>query len=135
MNRTAPSPSLRVLVVDDCADTVESTAILLRMWGHEPITARDGPSALEAAGTLTPDVVLLDVGLPVLDGYQVARKMRQLPSLAGVYVVCLTGFSGEADRLRSLEAGCDDYWPKPVDPDRLRQLLACRAAHSSLPCG
>jgi CheY-like chemotaxis protein len=115
---------LRVLVVDDDADTRDTTACLLRMWGHRADTAGDGASALALAGSLVPDVVVLDIGLPRMDGYRVARRLREQPALAGVYVLCMTGFAGDADRALALEAGCDEHWPKPVEPDRLRDLLA-----------
>ncbi len=120
------APPLRVLVVDDDADTRDTTACLLRMWGHRADTAGDGAAALALAGSLVPDVVVLDVGLPRMDGYRVARQLREQPALADVFVLCMTGFARETDRALALEAGCDEHWPKPVDPERLRKLLASR---------
>jgi CheY-like chemotaxis protein len=76
--REGPHPHLLVLVVDDSRDSAESLALLVRLWGHEAVVTYDGPSALEAARARTPDVVLLDIAMPQMDGYQLARRLRQL---------------------------------------------------------
>jgi CheY-like chemotaxis protein len=124
MSEPSPSPPLRVLVVDDCADHTESMASLLRLWGHEAATALDGPAALAAAARdRPPDVVLLDVGLPGMDGYELARRLRRLPGLGRSLMLTISGYAGEADRARALAAGCS-HLVKPVDLNVLRDHLA-----------
>jgi signal transduction histidine kinase len=115
--------SRRVLAVDDNADAVESLAVLLGMQGHQVRTAHDGPDALEQAEAFRPEVVILDVGLPRMDGYEVARRLREREGMRGVLLVALTGYGREEDRRRSLEAGFDRHLVKPVDPDVLRDVL------------
>jgi signal transduction histidine kinase len=128
-----PGESLRVLVVDDSRDAAETLALLLRGLGHEVHTAYDGPSALEAAREQRPDVVLLDIGLPHMDGYEVATQLRQQPDTRAVLLVAMTGFGQEQDRQRSLAAGFDHHLVKPVDPVELQKLLARREAPTSAP--
>jgi two-component system CheB/CheR fusion protein len=119
MDKTA---HCRVLVVDDYPDTNTSLALLLRLWGHEVFTAEDGPSALQVVEHCKPDAVLLDVGLPGMDGYELAQQLRQGP-LRRALLVTVSGFGQEADHRRSQEAGCDCHLVKPVEPDVLRELL------------
>jgi two-component system CheB/CheR fusion protein len=113
----------RVLVVDDSVDSAETMARLLRMGGHHVQVALDGASALDAAATFVPDIVLLDIGLPGMDGYQVGRQLRHVPGMAEKLIVALTGYGQEQDRNRSREAGFDEHLTKPVDHDALRRLL------------
>jgi PAS domain S-box-containing protein len=117
-------PSLRVLVVDDNVDTAGSLAMLLRESGHDVRTAHDGPNALEAALNYRPNVVLLDIGLPGLDGYEVAKRLRQQPVLQQVALVAMTGYGQESDRQRSQQAGFDHHLVKPVDFGKVEQILA-----------
>ena len=117
-------PSLRILVVDDNADSVRSLGLLLTRSRHQVRTAHDGPSALEAALDFRPNVVLLDIGLPRMDGYEVARKMRQQPILTNVLLIALTGYGQESDRQRSRQAGFDHHLVKPLDFGKLEQILA-----------
>jgi CheY-like chemotaxis protein len=124
MGEHLSSGALRVLVVDDWPDTAESMASLLRIWGHEVRVAGDGPSALALAADLRPDAVLLDVGLPGMDGYEVARRFRGDPDLRRAFLVTVSGRDREAEEGRSREAGCDRHLMKPVDLDALRRLLA-----------
>ena len=126
MKATPLSTPLRVLVVDDWPDTAESMAVLLRLWGHDVRIAHDGPTALAVAALYRPDVVLLDVGLPCMDGYQVARRLRNDLRLRDAFVVSLTGYGQDSDLWRSREAGCDRHLLKPVDPEVLERLLASR---------
>ena len=126
MRQHTTSPPLRVLVVDDLPDMVQSMAILLPLWGHDVRTARDGLEALDVAADYRPNVVLLDVSMPGLNGYQVARQLRSLPTLSRTFLVSVTGHGGEADIQRSREAGCDYHLLKPVDPNDLERLLASR---------
>jgi len=123
-SRDARPPRRRILVVDDNLDAANSLARLLtRVYGQEVRMAHDGPSALVAAGEFLPEVVLLDIGLPGMDGYEVAHALRNLPESGGMLVVALTGWGQEKDRQRSREAGFDDHLVKPVDPEHLRAVL------------
>jgi two-component system CheB/CheR fusion protein len=114
----------RVLVVDDNTDTAESLAMLLRLKGHEVRIAYDGPAALETARSFQPEVVLLDIGLPGLDGYQVATRLRRRRRTAGSLLVALTGYGQEEDKLRAQDAGFDFHLTKPVAPQAIYDLLA-----------
>ncbi|HWE37965.1 MAG TPA: response regulator [Isosphaeraceae bacterium] len=117
-------PPLHVLVVDDNADAARLLARLLEVNGHHAEVAYDGPTALERAQARPPDVVLLDIGLPGMDGYEVARKLRASVGLDRALLVALTGYGQEEDRRRSREAGMDVHLTKPVDPRTLKELLA-----------
>ncbi len=112
-----------MLVVDDNADALESLALLLRTDGHEVCTAADGPGAVAMAKQFAPHAVLLDLGLPVLDGYVVAAALRQLPGGADVFIVAVTGYGQAEDVARSHAAGIDLHLVKPVEPDHIRELL------------
>ncbi len=120
----APEPAVRVLLVDDNADAADSLAMLLRLWGHEVAVAHDGPTALRTAEALDPQVALLDIGLPGMDGYALARRLRAQPGLGPIVLAALTGWGQEDDRRRSQEAGFDHHLLKPVDLSDLRELLA-----------
>jgi CheY-like chemotaxis protein len=114
----------RVLVVDDNVDTAESLALLLRMKGHEVAIAHDGLAALKMAGSFHPEVVLLDIGLPELDGYQVASRLRRRRQTAKALLVAMTGYGQDEDQLRAHEAGFDHHLIKPVDPTVIYELIA-----------
>jgi PAS domain S-box-containing protein len=116
--------ALRVLVVEDSEDTAEMMQALLEIDGHQVQTAGSGPAALEVAAATRPDVVLLDIGLPGLDGYQVAQRLRADPVLRDVALIAASGYGQEADRQRSREAGFDRHLVKPLDPHELREILA-----------
>jgi two-component system, chemotaxis family, CheB/CheR fusion protein len=115
--------SLRILVVEDSHDTADSLGLLLGLWGYQPVITYDGEGALAAASTVPPDVVFLDIGLPGMDGCEVARQLRQLPGTAHSLLVAITGFGQEADVQRCKEAGIDCHFLKPVDPEELKQVL------------
>jgi CheY-like chemotaxis protein len=115
---------MRVLVVDDSRDTVESTAMLLRLDGHEVAIARDGVAAIAQAAVFRPDLVLLDIALPVLDGYGAARRIQSLSFPPKPYLVAVTGYGTQQDRRLSGEAGFDLHLRKPVELDTCRGLLA-----------
>jgi CheY-like chemotaxis protein len=117
-------PSLRVLVVDDNVDTVTTLAMLVEESGHDVRTAYDGSAVLEAALDYRPHVVLLDIGLPGLNGFEVAKQIRQQPALQNAVLVAMTGYGGVSDRQRSQEAGFDHHLVKPGDFGKLLQLLA-----------
>jgi PAS domain S-box-containing protein len=120
----AAPPAQRILVVDDNRDAADSLGMLLRMMGNEVHTAHDGLEAVGAVATFQPDVVLLDLGLPKLNGYEVARRIREQEGGADILLVALTGWGQEEDRRRSREAGFDRHMTKPVEFDTLRKLLA-----------
>jgi PAS domain S-box-containing protein len=116
--------SLRVLVVDDNLDMAGSLELLLRDSGHDVRMAHDGPTALEAARDYRPDVVLLDIGLPELDGYEVAKRMRQQPALQNVVLVAMTGYGQESDRQRAQDAGFVHHLVKPAHFEQVQKILA-----------
>jgi CheY-like chemotaxis protein len=114
----------RVLVVDDNADGAEMLATMLALLGHEAMTAHDGPEALAAARSFGPDVVFLDIGLPEMDGYEVAKRLRADAVLAKAHLVALTGWGSEDDKKRTLDAGFDMHLTKPIEPSALTQVFA-----------
>jgi CheY-like chemotaxis protein len=116
----------RILIVDDNADSTRSMAILQKRRGHDTRTAFNGPDALALAAEFRPEVVLLDIGLPGMDGFEVACRLRGMPALAGVFLVAMTGYASDEDRGTAKAAGFDQYMVKPVDLDRLRELLRNR---------
>lgn len=118
-----PDSGWRVLVVDDNVDSADSIAMLLQMSGHEVRVSYSGPDAVETAVEYRPDIVLLDIGLPGIDGYEVARRLRKRPELREVKLIAVTGYGQEADRLQSQEAGFDYHLVKPVDAQKLQDLL------------
>ena len=119
-----PSSGHRLLVVDDNHDAANSLAMLLRMQGHEVRVAHDGLSAIDAARAFQPELVFLDIGMPGMDGYEVTRRLRQMPGMDGVPLVALTGWGQQEDRHRTAEAGFNHHLVKPLDPNTLNELLA-----------
>jgi PAS domain S-box-containing protein len=117
-------PSLRVMVVDDNVDTVTTLAMLVQESGHDVRTAYDGSAVLEAALDYRPNVVLLDIGLPGLNGFEVAKRLRQQPALRNAVLVAMTGYGQECDRQRSQQAGFDHHLVKPGDFGKVLQILA-----------
>jgi PAS domain S-box-containing protein len=126
--RQAAMPG-RVLVVDDNVDVADMVSILLQASGYEVRVAYTAQTALETAIESQPNIVLLDIGLPDIDGYEVARRLRQRPQLKDVKLVAITGYGREVDRQRSQEAGFDYHLVKPVDPIKLEALLVTLAKH------
>ncbi|RPI96408.1 MAG: response regulator, partial [Chloroflexi bacterium] len=124
-------PSLQVLVVDDNVDTAGSLAMLLEASGHEVRMAHDGPTALEAALKYRPNVMLLDLGLPGLNGFEVAKRLRQQPVFQNVVVVAMTGYGQEADRQRSFDAGFNHHLVKPADFGKVQEILATVSAKAT----
>ena len=129
VSESTPAVGRRILIVDDNEDGAESLAMLLQFGGHETQKAHDGVAALAAAERFRPDVVLLDIGLPRLNGHEVCRRIRQEPWGKDMVLVAFTGWGQEEDRQRSREAGFNTHMVKPVDHDLLEKLLA------SLPSG
>jgi signal transduction histidine kinase/CheY-like chemotaxis protein len=117
------APRCRVLCVDDNVDACTSLAMMLQLSGHEAVTANDGPAALATAASYQPDIVLLDIGLPGMDGYEVCKRLRAEPKFTGLLIVALTGWGQEEDRRRSQEAGFDLHVTKPIDPQYLEEVL------------
>jgi CheY-like chemotaxis protein len=121
---SAPVRPRKVLVVDDNVDAAESFAMLLQMAGHETRLAHDGADAMKAVRAFKPDVVLLDLGLPIIDGFAVARLIRQDAALRNVVLVALTGYGQDGDRQRTSEAGFDHHLVKPVDIAKVESILS-----------
>jgi CheY-like chemotaxis protein len=115
---------LRILVVDDRRDAVHTLAVLLRRIGHEVETAADGEAGLKGARAFRPDVVISDIGLPKMDGYQLARAIRHDRELAETYLIAASGYGQVEDQRRALEAGFNDFLTKPVGLEDLRSALA-----------
>ena len=119
-----PTATYRILVVDDNVDSAESLAMLLTIMGHETKTAYDGLEALDAAEAFSPQVILLDIGLPKLDGVEVCRRIRQQAWGKDMVVIALTGWGQDEDKRKTLAAGVDAHLVKPLVPAALEQLLA-----------
>jgi CheY-like chemotaxis protein len=119
-----PRTGLHVLVIEDDADTAQSCAVLLELLGHRVQVALDGPAALRMAAEAAPDVALIDIGLPGMDGCEVARQLRQLSGDRRPLLVAVTGYAQDEDRLSTRMAGIDLHLVKPVDPEALRKLLS-----------
>lgn len=113
----------RVLIIDDNQDAADTLADLVGLWGYEACVAYNGPSALDVARDHRPDFVILDIGMPAMDGFEVARRLRALPGFGGVVLTALTGYGQNNDRSRATDAGFDHHLTKPVDPEELRKLL------------
>ena len=113
----------RLMVIDDNKDAAESMSMLFELWGHEVICVYDGRTALETAAKFRPDAVFLDIGLPGMDGYEIAERLREIPQAARTVLVAITGYGQDEDRRRSREAGIDHHLVKPVAPDTLFKLL------------
>jgi CheY-like chemotaxis protein/anti-sigma regulatory factor (Ser/Thr protein kinase) len=120
----ATCPACNILVVDDNTDAANSLAKLLQMHGHEVQVAYDGPSGIEAAKSFLPDLILLDIGLPGMDGFEVAKHLRQEPGLKEVPLIAVSGYGREEDRQRSRQVGFNHHLVKPVDPQALPALFA-----------
>ncbi|HEX2546360.1 MAG TPA: ATP-binding protein [Ramlibacter sp.] len=114
----------RVLVVEDNADGRETLLMLLELFGHEVRGAGDGPAALEVAQAFAPAIVLLDLGLPGIDGFEVCRRLRAMPATRGATIYALTGWGAERDREKTAQAGFDGHLTKPVEPDALQEVIA-----------
>ena len=125
--RTGVTP-LRILVVDDSPDAADSLGLLLSVLGHQVRVVYDGPTALQAASSFQPQLVFLDIGLPGMDGYEVAQRLRRQSGLRDVCLIAATGFGQEAERRRCLEEGFDHFLLKPFDPTELEALLAAKSA-------
>ena len=117
------SGGLKVLIVEDNEDSAQMMSFMLELGGHEVRTAHDGSEALEAARAFGPQAVLCDIGLPGMNGYEVAARLREQPAFQQTPLIALTGYGEEDARRRSKEAGFDYHLVKPVEPDALAALL------------
>lgn len=124
-----------ILIVDDNLDAAQILGELLTMQGHEIRIAYDGPSALDIVKDFTPRIGLLDIGLPIMDGYEVAGHLRAMPQLDGIRLIALTGYGQASDKLRSLQAGFDHHLVKPVDIDVVEELIRSTLAASAAASG
>jgi CheY-like chemotaxis protein len=129
-------PGLRVLVVDDNVDAAHTLAMLVQLAGHDVRIAYDGPPALTMAQAFQPQVVLLDLNLPAMDGYEVARKLRERPETHEAVLAAVSGWGQPEDKRRSRDAGFDRHFVKPVDPKIITKLLSdARRGREGLPPG
>lgn len=119
----APEKALRILVVEDNIDQAHSLAELLELWGHDVVVAHDGLAGVERARSFRPDVIIMDIGLPLLDGYQVARRLRADPATSRIYLIALTGYGQDEDRRQAFAAGFELHLTKPADLEALRRAL------------
>ena len=121
----SPSPggSLRVLIVDDNVQAAKSLAMVVQLWNHDARMVHDGPGAIAEALEYRPRVVLLDIGLPGMDGYRVASELRSLPELQGLVMIAMTGYSRDEDFRRSESVGIERHLVKPIDFAELQSLL------------
>jgi len=116
-------PALRVLVVEDNQDAADSLRLLVSLWGHDVRVAHDGPAAIAIARQFQPHAVLLDIGLPGMDGWQVGAALLELPATSTAFLLAVSGLGSSDDLEHSLEAGLHGYMLKPVDPAELEGLL------------
>ena len=128
VNRVPMTPAtaprrFRILVVDDNHDSALSMAMMLQIMGHDTRTAHEGESAVSTAETFLPEVVLLDIGLPKLNGYEVAQRIREKTWGQSMYLIAVTGWGQDEDRQRSSEVGLNLHMVKPVEPAALEKLL------------
>ncbi|HWI16371.1 MAG TPA: response regulator [Vicinamibacterales bacterium] len=125
----------RILVVDDNHDSALSLAMILSIMGHETRTAHDGESAVVTAESFLPDVVLLDIGLPKLNGYEVAQRIREQAWGTSMFLIAVTGWGQEEDRQRSADVGLNAHMVKPVEASALEKLLIdlARKGHGAKP--
>jgi CheY-like chemotaxis protein len=119
-----PPPRYRIVVVDDNVDAAEMLATVLQLGGHEVHIGHDGLAALELVGSVRPDIAFVDLGLPGLDGFELAQQLREHPHRPGLRLVAVTGYGQEDDRIRSREAGFDHHMTKPVAVDELLKWLS-----------
>ncbi len=129
---TADRPKLRVLVVDDNRDSADTLAMMLRILGHESHTAYDGQDAVDRAASLSPDAVLLDIGMPRLNGYEAAAQIRQQPGGDQMLLIAATGWGQDEDRERTSAAGFDSHLVKPINHEELNQLLHAHVTKRSV---
>jgi CheY-like chemotaxis protein len=121
---SAPAPARRVLVADDNRDGAEIMSLLLQQYGYEVNVAHSGTEALTVAAQSTPEIAILDIGMPGMTGYEVARRIRAEAWGQRMMLIALTGWGQEEDKKKAFEAGFDHHLIKPIDPDALEALMA-----------
>jgi CheY-like chemotaxis protein len=126
-DRAAEPVNLRLLVVEDDPDCRELLVELLTDWGHATAVAADGPTAIRLAAESPPEFVLLDIGMPEMNGYEVARRLRAMDATRGAVLVALTGYARDQDRERAWEAGFDIFLVKPASPESIQRVLRAGA--------
>jgi CheY-like chemotaxis protein len=126
----APASSKRVLIVDDNEDSSELLSALVQRLGHQTEVAYEGTRALQLAEEFAPHIVFLDIGLPGMNGFEVARRMRQLPACASIPIIAVTGYTRESDRQEAASAGFTEHFAKPIALERLRGVLDAAAVES-----
>ncbi len=119
----ASAGGVRILIVDDNEDAAELLASTLELTGYRTLVVHDGPAALKVIADFAPDIAMLDIGLPVMDGYELARRLRAEPRWAQLRLVAVTGYGQQSDRQRSQEAGFDAHLVKPIDVARLPAVI------------
>jgi CheY-like chemotaxis protein len=128
-----PGPEIgapcRILIADDNRDGADSLALVLRAYGHEVVTAYDGARAVREVRTFRPDVVLLDLGMPFMNGFEAARQIRATPEGRSVVLVAVTGWGQQKDREQTRDAGFDAHLVKPVDTSDIQHLVQARIVH------
>ncbi|HWM92231.1 MAG TPA: response regulator [Thermoanaerobaculia bacterium] len=134
-DQPAPPRPLRILVVEDDPESLQMMGALLSLWGYEPRLVPAGPAALAAVEAEVPDIILLDLGLPGMDGFEVARRLRGRPGGSDLFIAAVTAYRGEEHQRQAREAGFDRYLMKPVDIDTLRQLLTQTSNGGNRPAG
>jgi len=122
-----PPPARRVLIVDDNLDAAETLAMMLELLGQQTRQAHEGSGALREAAEYKPDLIFMDIGLPGLSGHEIASRIRGELGMTSTYIVALSGYGSEEDRRRSLHAGFDSHFVKPLDPTALPEILAACA--------
>lgn len=130
MTSTTPLRALRIMVVDDNVDAAESLAMMLELDGHSVVRAHDARAAIALARDERPNVMLLDIGLPEIDGYELARRLRALPEVDAARLIAITGYGQAEDRQRAEDAGFNDYLVKPVEFESLRVMLQPNRANA-----
>jgi CheY-like chemotaxis protein len=125
---TAPQAALRVVIVDDNADAADSLAMVLELEGHEVRTAGDGMAGLALIREFGPQAVILDIGLPLLNGYEVARRIRDEHEEADILLIAVTGWGQQQDKQTAVAAGFDHHFTKPVDPRELQRVMTRQSA-------
>ncbi len=127
-SRNGATAPLRILVVDDSADAADSLGLLLSVLGHEVRVVYDGRTAVKTADSFQPQVVFLDLGLPRMDGYEVAKRLREQPALRDVCLIAASGHGREEERRRCFESGFDHFLLKPYEKSELQGLLTAKSA-------
>lgn len=121
----------KILIVEDDQNNRDLIARLIQLMGHEPILANDGAQGVALARSMQPDLIIMDMGLPVLNGWQATHRIKSQPATSHIPVLALTAYALNEDRLRALSSGCDDFETKPIDIARFREKVSAMLARSN----